>query len=260
MADLHVADIGAGPDVVLLHGIGGSSDSFAPQFASLRGELRMLAWDAPGYARSADPEQPLSMSDYADLVADLIRDRCRDGAHVVGMSWGGVIATRLALRHPEIVRSLVLGASTVGSATTPHGALAMQARATELAELGAAGFAAKRGPKLLSPNADPALVAAAVDNMANAIRLPGYSSAAQSMATTDHTPDLPHIDVPTLVLCGDADDVTGPRASQALAGGIPGAVFVTVRGAGHLANQERPAAFDAWVESFISITERLRNH
>ena len=51
MADLHVTDIGAGPDVVLLHGIGGSADSFAPQFASLRGELRMLAWDAPGYAR-----------------------------------------------------------------------------------------------------------------------------------------------------------------------------------------------------------------
>ena len=41
---------------------------------------------------------------------------------------------------------------------------------------------------------------------------------------------------------------------------FPAAVFVTVRGAGHLANQERPEAFDAWVESFISITERLRNH
>ena len=260
MADLHITDIGTGPDVVLLHGIGGSADSFAPQFASLRDSMRMLAWDAPGYARSTDPEAPLSMSDYADLVADLIRDRCRNGAHVLGMSWGGVIATRLALRHPGIVRSLVLGASTVGSATTPHGALAMRERATELAELGPAAFAAKRAPKLLSPNASPELVATAVDTMATAIRVPGYSSAAQAMAATDHTPDLRHIDVPTLVLCGDADDVTGPSASQALAGGIPGAVFVTVRGAGHLANQERPEAFDAWAESFISITERLRNH
>lgn len=96
--------------------------------------------------------------------------------------------------------------------------------------------------------------------MAASIRLPGYGYAADSMAATDHTADLAKIDIPTLVLSGDEDTVTGIPASQVLAGGIPGAVFVTVRGAGHLANQERPDAFNAWVESFIFITERLRNH
>ena len=96
--------------------------------------------------------------------------------------------------------------------------------------------------------------------MASSIRLPGYGYAAESMAATDHTADLPKIDIPTLVLGGDEDRVTGVPASQVLAGVIPGAVFVTIRGAGHLANQERPEAFNAWVESFIHITERLRNH
>lgn len=260
MADLHITDIGAGPDVVLLHGIGGSADSFAPQFASLRDSMRMLAWDAPGYVRSADPVETLDMSGYADLVADVIRDRCADGAHVLGMSWGGVIATRLALRHPELVRSLVLGSSTVGSGTSPESARAMRARADELAEVGPIEFARRRTPKLLSESADDELVELASAIMAAAIRLPGYRSAVESMAATDHTADLRHIDVPTLVLAGDEDTVTGVPASQALAGGIPGAVFVTVRGAGHLANQERPDAFDAWAESFIHITERLRNH
>ncbi|MGF6886535.1 3-oxoadipate enol-lactonase [Nocardia sp. GAS34] len=258
MTDLHVTDLGTGPDLVLLHGIGGSADTFAPQFADWEARLRLLAWDAPGYARSDDPAAPLTLDDYADLVAGLIRDRCRAGAHLVGMSWGGVIATRVALRHPELLRSLILGSSTVGSGATAAGSAAMRARADELDADGAATFAARRAAKLLSPQADPDLVRAVAAAMADSIRPAGYRSAAATMAATDHTADLPRIEVPTLVLCGDLDTVTGPPASQALAGGIPGAVFVTLRGAGHLANQERPEAFGAWVESFVQIAERLR--
>ncbi len=120
----YTVDYGTGPAVLMLHGIGGSSDSFAPQVAGLGDSLRVIAWDAPGYARSEDPSRELDLDDYADAAAELIREKCSDaGAHVLGMSWGGVIATRLALRHPELVRSLVLGASTVGSgadATAPQ--------------------------------------------------------------------------------------------------------------------------------------------
>lgn len=260
MADLHVTDIGSGPAVLMLHGIGGSADSFAPQFDELGERLRLLAWDAPGYARSADPATSLTLDDYADAAAEVIREHCGDaGAHVLGMSWGGVIATRLALRHPGLVRSLVLGSSTVGSGATAEGAAAMRARGDQLAELGSAEFAARRAPKLLSDMAAAEEIRSAVTAMAEAIRLPGYRCAAESMAATDHTADLPGIDIPTLVLCGDADTVTGLPAGQVLAGGIPGAVFVTVHGAGHLANQECPAAFNAWFESFIHITERLHN-
>ncbi|MFC9550645.1 alpha/beta fold hydrolase [Rhodococcus sp. NPDC056960] len=257
----HVVESGSGPALLMLHGIGGSADSFAPQFDELSSSLRLLAWDAPGYGRSEDPGRPFDLDDYADAAADVIRDRCGDaGAHVLGMSWGGVIATRLALRHPGLVRSLVLGSSTVGSGADRETADRMRSRAATLDRDGAEAFAAERAPRLLSGNADDELVAKATAIMAASIRLPGYGYAADSMAATDHTADLPKIDIPTLVLSGDEDTVTGIPASQVLAGGIPGAVFVTVRGAGHLANQERPDAFDAWVESFIHITERLRNH
>jgi pimeloyl-ACP methyl ester carboxylesterase len=257
----HVVESGSGPALLMLHGIGGSADSFAPQFDELSSSLRLLAWDAPGYGRSEDPGRPFDLDDYADAAADVIRDRCGDtGAHVLGMSWGGVIATRLALRHPGLVRSLVLGSSTVGSGAGRDTADRMRSRAATLDREGAEAFAAERAPRLLSGNADDELVANATAIMAASIRLPGYGYAADSMAATDHTADLPKIDIPTLVLSGDEDTVTGIPASQVLAGGIPGAVFVTVRGAGHLANQERPDAFDAWVESFIHITERLRNH
>ncbi|QTJ66634.1 alpha/beta fold hydrolase [Rhodococcus sp. ZPP] len=257
----HVVESGSGPALLMLHGIGGSADSFAPQFDELSDPLRLLAWDAPGYGRSEDPGRPFDLDDYADAAADVIRDRCGDaGAHVLGMSWGGVIATRIALRHPDLVRSLLLGSSTVGSGADGETAGRMRTRAATLAQQGAEAFAAERAPRLLSGTAAAELTAKATAIMAASIRLPGYGYAADSMAATDHTADLAKIDIPTLVLSGDEDTVTGIPASQVLAGGIPGAVFVTVRGAGHLANQERPDAFNAWVESFIFITERLRNH
>nr|BAD10902.1 hypothetical protein [Rhodococcus rhodochrous] len=257
----YTVDYGTGPAVLMLHGIGGSSDSFAPQVAGLGDSLRVIAWDAPGYARSEDPSRELDLDDYADAAAELIREKCSDaGAHVLGMSWGGVIATRLALRHPELVRSLVLGASTVGSGADADSAATMRSRIIDLGRSGPQDFAVRRAPRLLSPNASDDLVERATGIMTDAVRLPGYGYAAESMAATDHTDDLEKIDVPTLVMCGDVDTVTGTPASQELAGGIPGAVYVTLRGAGHLANQEQPDAFNAWTESFVQITERLRIH
>jgi len=257
MNDVYLLAVGTGPDVLLLHGIGGSADTFTPQIDELKNDLRLLAWDAPGYGRSADPTTPLGLDDYAEAAAEVIRERCENGAHVLGMSWGGVIAVRLAHRHPNLVSSLMLGDSTVGSAPEPDKAAAMRARAGELGELGADEFARRRSDRLMSGSASAELRERARAIMAASVRLPGYGYAAETMAATDHTDLLPTIDIPTLVLCGDEDRVTGQPASQVLAGGIPGAVFVTVHGAGHLANQERPDAFNAWVASFVHITERL---
>ena len=84
-----LVDVGTGPDVLLLHGIGGSADTFGPQIDELKDTLRLLAWDAPGYGRSADPESPMGLDDYADTAAEVIRAHCADGAHVLGMSWAG---------------------------------------------------------------------------------------------------------------------------------------------------------------------------
>jgi 3-oxoadipate enol-lactonase len=254
---VHVLDAGTGPTVLCLHGIGSSSAAFAPQIEALSGELRFLAWDAPGYAGSADPETPLDLDGYADTAAAVIREHTEGPVHVLGVSWGGVIAIRLAVRHPDLLRSLVIADSTRGSGQTPEQATTMLARPDELARLGLEGFSRARGPRLVTPAAPPALVEHVVATMRDAVRLPGYAHAAASMAATDLTDELAAIDTPTLVLCGDGDTVTGIPESQALAGGIRDAVFVTLHGAGHLANQEAPEAFNAWLSAFVQIIERL---
>ncbi|MEA5453753.1 alpha/beta fold hydrolase [Sinomonas sp. JGH33] len=255
--DLHVLDIGTGPTVLCLHGIGSSSAAFRPQIEALGREFRFLAWDAPGYAASADPEAPLDLDAYADAAAAVVRERADHPVHVLGVSWGGVIATRLALRHPDLVRSLILADSSRGSGQSAEQAAAMRSRGDELRRLGPDQFATARGPRLVTPAASAELVDRVVATMRDAVRLPGYAHAVESMAATDHTDDLPRLLVPTLVLCGDGDTVTGVSESQALAGGIRDAVFVTLHDAGHLANQEAPETFNAWLSCFVHIIERL---
>jgi 3-oxoadipate enol-lactonase len=257
MSAIHVVEAGSGPTVLCLHGIGSGSAAFQPQVDELAGELRLLAWDAPGYGKSEDPETVLDLDGFADAAAQVVNERADGPVHVLGVSWGGVIAMRLARRHPELVRSMVLADSSRGSARRPEQAAAMRDRARELRSRGAAEFAATRAPRLLSANASPELVRRATQTMAESVRLPGYGHAADSMAATDLTDELSGIRTPTLVLCGSEDTVTGVEESQALAGGIQDAVFVTLRGAGHLANQESPESFNAWLSSFVQIIERL---
>lgn len=255
--DIHVEEAGtAGPLLLCLHGIGSSSASFAHQLGALSRVARVVAWDAPGYGRSADPEHPLDLDGFADSAAALIRAR-GGPAHVLGTSWGGVIALRLAHRHPDLVASLILADTSRGSGRGADSAERMRARAATLATLGPRAFAEERAPRLLSPDAPEALVRRAVDIMAAAVRLPGYGHAAESMAATDLGPELAAVQAPALVLCGALDTVTGFEESQAIAGAMPKGVFVILDGAGHLAHQERPEAFDDWVRAHLRIAARI---
>ncbi|MFB4303079.1 alpha/beta fold hydrolase [Actinomadura sp. NTSP31] len=242
---------GDAPPVLCLHGIGSSGAGFDALGRLLAGRLRVIAWDAPGYAASADPRTAPGMDGYADAVADVMDGLGIRRASVLGTSWGGVIATRFALRHPGRLDALVLADSTRGSGTTPEKAAAMRARAAELAERGAAGFARARAPRLLSPGAPPADVTRVAEAMAAAIRLPGYGHAAESMAATDHGDAFAAVTAPTLVLVGEHDAVCPPAESRLIAGAVPGARYAEIPGAGHLAHQERPEAFAAAVRDFL---------
>ncbi|MFF2506640.1 alpha/beta fold hydrolase [Streptomyces sp. NPDC058067] len=257
MSDVHVEEAGSdGPLLLCLHGIGSSSAAFAPQLAELSAYARVVAWDAPGYAKSADPEGPLDLDGFADAAAGVIRSY-GSRAHVLGVSWGGVIALRLAARHPDLVESLIVADSSPGSGTDPAKAKGMRARATELAEVGPRAFAEQRGPRLVSGEAPAELVERVIETMASSVRLPGYGYAAESMASADLRDELPAIAAPALVLCGDKDQVTGIEASQVIAGGLHKTAYVIVKDAGHLANQEQPGRFNAWVLSHLRITARI---
>lgn len=249
---------GTGAPTLMLHGIGSSSLAFGHQLSGLADELRMVAWDAPGYAASADPDVALDLDGYVDQVAALARDRFGDEpVHLVGVSWGGVLALRTAATRPGLVRSLTVIGASLGSGADPARAAQMRERSGELARLGNVDFARQRGPRLLAPDADPALVEHVVATMAAAVRPPGYACAAEVMAATDLTDDLGRISAPTLVMAGAEDRVTGPDRAREIAALVPGSALVLVPGAGHLANQERPALVNAWLRGFTRAADLL---
>jgi pimeloyl-ACP methyl ester carboxylesterase len=246
---------GRGEAVLCLHGIGSSSRSFAEQLSGWSGRRRVLAWDAPGYGASPDPVEAPGMSGYADAAAALLRKEGIRRAHVVGMSFGGVVAVRLAARHPDLVRSLVLGDSTPGSGSAPASREAMLRRIPEMAELGSRAVAAARSARLLSPAAPAELRDRLIVTAAEDVRLPGFGYAAEAMAATDHTELLSTLRVPTLVVCGEHDVVTPWELSHRMAALVPGARLAVVPGAGHVSNQEQPGAFNDLVEAFLDEVE-----
>lgn len=250
--------------VLLLHGIGGAAATFAgvaPRLASAG--WRAIAWDAPGYGASPDPGPAVTGIDapgaYVDLVAGVLDGLGLDRVHLAGVSWGGVIATHVALRRPELVASLTLIDSTRGSSVAPEKAAAMRGRVAELAEIGGAAFAERRAPRLLAASATPAARAEVTRQMA-AVRVPGYAGAAEMMAQSDTGDQLGRITAPTLVLVGEEDRVTGVEESRLLADRIPGARFALIRHAGHAAVQERPEEIATAMHAFLAEVEASAAH
>lgn len=251
MPDLHTVRAGTGPVLLCLHGIGSSSRSFAAQARGLSDIATVVAWDAPGYGSSPPWDTPRGMDGYAEEAVGILDGLGVDAADVLGTSFGGVVATRMALRYPDRVRSLVLADSTPGSGVSTDKADAMRRRPQELARLGPRAFAASRAVRLTSPTADPALVRQVADTMAEVIGLPGYAHAAEAMAETDHRQSLAAVTSPTLVLVGEDDQVTPPQVSRALAAALPDATYEEVPAAGHVSNVENPETFNRLVRAFL---------
>jgi 3-oxoadipate enol-lactonase len=108
---------GAGPPLVLVHGLGGSATNWVELVPELVARHRVLVVDLPGHGGSAPPKPGSGMSDFAEAVAHVLEREHAAPAHVAGHSFGGHVALRLAHRRPELVRGLLLVAPA-GIATT----------------------------------------------------------------------------------------------------------------------------------------------
>jgi pimeloyl-ACP methyl ester carboxylesterase len=100
--------VGEGPDVLLIGGLGDTVESWQFQLDGLADRYCLTAFDNRGAGRTAKPDGPLSVEMMADDAAQVLRELNIRSAHVAGFSGGSIIAQELALRHPGMVRSLVL--------------------------------------------------------------------------------------------------------------------------------------------------------
>ena len=239
-------EAGDGEPLVLLHGIGSGSASWASQLVSLSDRFRVIAWDAPGYGESdaLEPDEPDAL-DYAESLADFLDALGIDSACVVGHSLGALMACAFARRWRERVAGLMLAdpAAGYGKADPKVRAEKMSARLGLLDRLGPEGMARERSAALLSDNAS-AEARERVRAVMARIRPDGYRQAVAMLFGADIHEDARAIDYPVLVVCGGADTVTPPDGCRKVADSFPNGSFRVLPGLGHACYVEDPAAFD----------------
>jgi pimeloyl-ACP methyl ester carboxylesterase len=105
---------GHGPALVLLHGFLFDSRAWEQQLEALSSDFTVIAWDAPGAGCSAHPPEPFGIGDWAACLAGLLDVVGIQRAHVVGLSWGGLLAQEFYRRGRGRVLSLVLADTYAG--------------------------------------------------------------------------------------------------------------------------------------------------
>lgn len=213
--------------LVLLHGIGSGSGSWVRQLEAFGDAREVLAWDAPGYGASTPVPAPRPQAqDYGTRVwAWLDALGVTEPVTLVGHSLGAIMAASAAGLQPARVARLVLlsPAGGYGLAAPEVREAKRQDRLHNLATLGPAGMAAKRGAAMVSAHtaqadADEAraLLAYVQATMAQVIPA-GYTQATHLLADADLAGLLAAVQAPRMVASGAADTITPPAGCEALA-------------------------------------------
>jgi pimeloyl-ACP methyl ester carboxylesterase len=249
---------GQGAPLVLLHGGLADSREWRRQLEGLADEFTVVAWDAPGCGGSADPPAAWRLGDYADCLAGLIRALKLGRPHVGGLSWGGGLALELYRRHPQVPCSLVLASAYAGWAGSlpPEVVQERLEGALHDAELPPEQWVRGYVPGLFTEQASAEVVSEALVMMSE-VRPAGMRPMVQGLAEADLREVLPRIQVPTLLLYGDADRRSPLEVvARDLHAKIPGSRLVVLPGVGHQCDMEAPDRFNAEVRNFLRSVQR----
>ena len=254
-AELHVQAVGTGPPIVFSHGLLWSAEMFAPQIEALAERYRCIAYDHRGQGRSEAPGRgSISIEElYQDAVA-LIEHLDVGPVHFVGLSMGGFVGMRIAARRPDLVRSLVLLATSCDR--EPRAKLVRYAILTAGLQLGLGPWlGAAVAPVMLGRTfrRDPGR-AAQRERLVAELRGLDRSVARAVYGVLQREGvrhELNAIRAPTLVIHGEEDRAIPLPRAIAMQQAIAGATLRVIAGAGHTCTLEAPAAVTEAIARFL---------
>jgi pimeloyl-ACP methyl ester carboxylesterase len=259
---MHCLKAGAGPELILLHGLLGTASTWEPVIPSLSAESTVYAVDALGIGQSERvPGIDASLEAQADRIAQFMDQSAIDSADFLATSHGGAVALALAARYPSRVRNLMLHAPA-----NPFCHLGDSLMRFYLSALGT-WFAHRitRLPEALQAVAlgrmygDPKQVReGALGKYIGCLRVPGTVDYVLSMLKT-WAPDMARLEgvlrqareIPALMLWGDRDRAVSLESGEALRRYFERAELVVLPGTGHLPYEECPEVFARLVNSFL---------
>ncbi|MEO7334944.1 MAG: 3-oxoadipate enol-lactonase [Caldimonas sp.] len=255
---LKVSLQGRGSPVVLSHALGLDLHIWDDLAERLASHHEVLRYDHRGHGGSAVEPGPYSMDDLVDDAARLVREWDCGPVVWVGLSMGGMVGQGLAIRHPALVRGLVL-ANT--AARYPREARAMWSERIDKVEQGGLSAIADMVMERYFHAGFRATQAGTVDHYRRSLLATdpnGYVACSHAVAAVDWLERLDRIDVPTLVIAG-AEDVGTPVAmAEAMVQRIPGAELAVIADAAHLSTVEQPVEFAQHVERLLARVESAR--
>jgi pimeloyl-[acyl-carrier protein] methyl ester esterase len=256
MTGLHIESVGAGPPLVLLHGWAMHGGLFAPILPALAERHRVSVVDLPGHGHSA-PVMPYTLDAIVAAIATQF-DETDEPVTILGWSFGGAIAMRWVLLHPEQVARLLLVCATprfTANDNWPH-AMAPATLVKFADELTVAyRLTLQRFLSLQVQGSDEGRATlAALRGQLFARGEPSRTTLAAALrvvAETDLRDDVRSITAPTLIVTGERDALVPKSAGAWLARNMPCATHVDIPGAAHAPFLSHPRAFNAEIRAFL---------
>jgi 3-oxoadipate enol-lactonase len=247
---------GDGEPVVMIHGLGGSTNTFTPLLPAFTRNKR-VRFDLPGSGRSSRVEGPLSIQKFIEATKRAMAAAKVDRAHVVAHSMGIIVATHLAAAEPGMVRSLALFGPLL--APPDQARVSIKARAQRVRGEGMQPVAdALVQASTSSETKQRGLVAVAFVRESLMAQDPdGYARSCEALADMQPA-DTSRIACPALLVTGDEDVVSPPQSVRMMGQKIAGSRVEVLRGCGHWTPVEKPAECIELLKRFYIDASRVR--
>ncbi len=223
--------------------------------SAARGRARVLRFDLPGHGASPVATEPFTMGELADAVLRLVDEVGGGRFHYAGVSLGGAVGIELALRHPDRILSLGIFCSNARIGTEQT----WIDRAAQVTTQGTPSLVGATPARWFAPDfigREPGAASGILNDLAETDDA-SYVFCCGALAGFDRTADVGAIAVPTIVVSGEFDPLTTPADLELLASSIPGARYIEVAGASHLAAVEKPAEAAAVLADLLSTSGDL---
>lgn len=224
--------------LVFLHGWGVSSEIFKSLYPFLGRDFQIYFLDLPGFGKTPI-EKPMALKDYADFVYEFLKNNKIERSIIIGHSFGGAVAIKMALIYPERILKIVLaGAAAI-----------RQPSAKTKIKIKIAGLIRPLLPQKLKKLLIKKSGLEKSDYAA--IQNPVLKETFKTVINEDLTAKLPFVKMPTLIIWGDKDTETPIEEGKLITKLIPDSRIEIIKNAGHFMFLEKPEEFIKLIKEFV---------
>jgi 3-oxoadipate enol-lactonase len=241
----------SGPVITLSNSLASNLSMWDPQIPALASHYRILRYDTRGHGGTEAPPGPYSLDELTEDARGLLQALGITRTHFIGLSMGGMIGQIMALKYPQMLRSVVLcdTMSRVPTEAKPMWDERIHTAESRGMEPVVESTIARWFTEPFRQQGSPVL-----DRVRTMIRTTpprGYAGCCHAIAALNLTDRLNAIALPTLIIVGEDDPGTPVAASRVIHEQIKGSELVILKSAAHLSNLEQPEAFNQALTTFL---------